>query len=296
MFTMKRALGLLLILSPTVSFGGFTAGTILIDTPNARPAALGEAFTAASDDISAFSFNPASLSTLRSGHASFMYQRGLVEDSYGQFMLGAPSKNRGMGLAVSYYNGGNFTYFDGETEKTVNAKTDIAVSLGYARQWGNISLGLSGKYISSKLVETNKATAFAGDIGMQMPLATNARLGFAVQNIGTKLTYVEEANNLPRIVRAGMAFSFFPQAYRTTLSLDAPYYLNDQELKGGLGLETLVGPMALRAGYQSGRDTGEITFGAGFNIGSTSVDYSYGLVQDLEASHKFSVGIRFGKQ
>jgi hypothetical protein len=71
--------------------------------------------------------------------------------------------------------------------------------------------------------------------------------------------------------------------------------MKEHELRGGLGLETVAGPLALRAGYRAGRGLAEMTFGAGFMLGSVSVDYAYGLVQNFDASHRVSVGVRFGR-
>ena len=60
---------------------GCNAGLTLLEAPSARAAALGEAFSAASDDLSAFSYNPASLFTFENSRGSFLYQEGATEDS-----------------------------------------------------------------------------------------------------------------------------------------------------------------------------------------------------------------------
>src|SRR5690242_13966416 len=51
---------------------GTSGGLTLLEPSGARPAALGEAFTAATNDIAGFDYNPASLKSLESGQASFM--------------------------------------------------------------------------------------------------------------------------------------------------------------------------------------------------------------------------------
>src|SRR4051812_34477585 len=56
---------------------GTSGGLTLLEPFGARPAALGEAFSAATNDIAAFGYNPASLRSLNTGQASFMYQNGL---------------------------------------------------------------------------------------------------------------------------------------------------------------------------------------------------------------------------
>src|SRR5687767_928652 len=69
---------------------GTSGGLTLIESPSARASSMGEAFSAMTNDISAFGYNPASLQSLEHGQASFMYQQGLVEDAFGQFMIGGP--------------------------------------------------------------------------------------------------------------------------------------------------------------------------------------------------------------
>ncbi len=264
-----------------------------LNPSSARAAAMGEAFTGATNDISALSYNPASLETLQNKHLSLMYEKGLADDSYGQFMFGMPQSHGSLGISFGYYNGGDMSIFDGTNERTVTAKADMTAVLGYAMKMGPLSIGVSGKYLSSELAETAKATAFAGDAGIQLPLSSRIRLGASIQNLGSRITYIKESEELPQIARAGLGISLF-EKYKTTLLLDAPYYIQDSEQRVGAGFETMVGPLALRAGYRSGSDLASVTFGAGFLLDKMSIDYSYGLVEDLDNSHHVSLGMRFG--
>jgi hypothetical protein len=76
---MKKAIGAFLLV--VFSLGQLKAAVrteaalSLLEAPTARPAALGEALTAATDDVAAFSYNPAALATLQKGHAAFLYHR-----------------------------------------------------------------------------------------------------------------------------------------------------------------------------------------------------------------------------
>src|SRR5262249_42958162 len=148
-----------------------------------------------------FGYNPASLKTLKTGQASFLYQKGLVEDSYGHFMIGSPMRNGSLGLSVGYYNGGSIDLYDGVTQRTVTAQRDMTMALGYAHNIGNVSVGMTGKYLSSELIESAKATAYAADFGLSMGMGSRMQLGAAVQNIGTQLKFVQEGDSLPRIAR-----------------------------------------------------------------------------------------------
>ena len=79
------------------------------------------------------------------------------------------------------------------------------------------------------------------------------------------------------------------------LLLDAPYYLNEQEARPAVGLEVNLGLISLRAGYKSGSDLEEFSVGTGFMLGRSSLDYSYGLVEELDSQHRVSLSMRFGQ-
>ena len=98
--------------------------------------------------------------------------------------MGSPLPKGSLGFSVGYYDGGELDLFDGVTRRTVAAQKDIVISLGYAQKVGNASIGLTGKYLSSELGEVAKATAFAGDLGLQLPVHPRIRIGAAVQNMG----------------------------------------------------------------------------------------------------------------
>lgn len=273
---------------------GTSAGLTLLEAPGARAAALGEAYSAAPNDIAGFGYNPALLSTLKTGQASFLFQKGVFEDSYGQVMIGSPYSKGGLGLSVGYYNGGDLDILDGSTERTVSAQRDINVALGSSFKFGRVSIGITGKYISSELAETAKATAFAGDFGLSLPVSSRLQWGAAVQNLGTKLTFVEVGDNLPRVARTGIAWNFAPGKLSTSLLVDGSYLMNEREFRPAAGLEMWVGPLALRAGYKGGSDLENFSFGSGFILGPSSLDYSFGLVDKLDPRHRVSLSFQFG--
>ena len=300
MKNIKSALSLILtfvFVGTAAAKGAGTVGALsLLEPTGARPAAMGEAFTAAQNDISAFGYNPASLKSLDNGQASFMYQKGIAEDSYGHFAIGAPMRNGSLGLSLGYYNAGNFELTDGNLKtRTVNAQTDMTLGLGYAHKMGNMSFGITGKYLSSKLVDQYTATAFAADLGLQSIISSRLSLGMAAQNMGGKMSYLSEGDKLPTIYRAGMSYLMMPGKYATMLLLDAPYHANEGELRPAAGLEVKIGMMAIRGGYKKTDGLqNELTVGAGFLMGSSAVDYSFGMVDQLSSQHRVSASMRFG--
>ncbi len=273
---------------------GTSGGLTLLEAPGARASALGQTLTSAVDDVSAFAYNPSMLKTLTAGQASFLYQQGLIDDSYGQFLIGSPYKQLGLGLSIGYYNGGNFQRSDDGGQRTANAERDLSLALGMARSVGPLSIGVTGKYLTSQLAETARASAFAADLGLNFSASPRLNMGGALQNIGTQLKYDSTGDNLPRIFRLGASYSIFPQ-YGTTLMIDVERLMNEGETRPGLGLETLVGPLAFRAGYRHSSGAKEVTIGTGFAWARQSFDYSFGLVnQGLKTQQKISYSFRFG--
>lgn len=276
--------------------GKTEAGLTLLEAPGARAASLGEAFSTMPDAVTAFVYNPAALESLQSGDASFLYHKGLADDSFGRLNFGMPGRLGSFGLSVGYYDGGDVDLFDGTTQKTVTAQKDLTLALGVAKNLGPVSLGLTGKYLSSEIGETAKGSAVAADLGMIIPVYSRIRFGAAYQNLGSGLKYNTEDNDLPEIARAGLSFLVIPTQVKTTLLIEAPYHVNPGELKPSIGLESMVGPMAFRAGYQGGRELEGFSAGAGFMLGQFSLDYAFGLVDELDSRHRVSLGLRFGSK
>ena len=279
---------------------GTVGGLSFTEPAGARAASLGEAFTAATNDVTALHYNPSSLGSLQSGQASFMYQKGLADDAYGRFIIGSPSKLGNWGLSLGYYNSGAIALQRTDTGPTENvtAQKDLTMGLSYAHQLiGSTSFGITGKYLSSKLVDQYSAATFAGDFGVQSLMGDRLTLGLSVLNLGGKVTYLQEGDSLPLTYRMGMSYLLKPGAYATTLMVDAPYRVHEKEFMPAAGLEVKVlGPLMIRGGYQ--RTNGlrnEFTMGAGLLTGGgMSFDYSFGMVNQLSAEQRVSVGMSFG--
>lgn len=52
--------------------------------------------------------------------------------------------------------------------------------------------------------------------------------------------------------------------------------------------------LALRAGYKTGVETGNLSYGAGFNYSDLQLDYTYTDLEDFEATHGISLTMAFG--
>jgi hypothetical protein len=140
---------------------GDSAGLSLMRSVSPRASALGETMGTVEDDVAAMIFNPATLSTLGSTQASFLYDRGIADDGYGRFMIGGPRAGGGLGMSISYYDGGTLDAFDGVRQRSVTAQRDFSLSAAMARRVGRISLGGAIRYFSSNVADEVSGNAVA---------------------------------------------------------------------------------------------------------------------------------------
>ena len=291
---MRRHAALLVVLfAAPLSASELSSGLTLLRTYSARAAALGGAFTAVRDDVGVIAFNPAGLVTLKSGQASLAYERGVAEDTFSQVQAGFPLGRTALGVSVGMFDGGEIEYFDENFRlKTVTAQRDLVASLALARGWGGFSAGVSAKYLSSELVEQISARAFTADVGVGAAVGPRVQLGASLLNAVGSLRYIERARPLPRTLRGGAAIRL-PFRLSTTLLLDGLYLLNERETRQAAGLEVDLGPIYLRGGYRTGSEFEDISLGSGLAFGRASLDYSFGMVQELESRHQVTFSYRF---
>lgn len=274
---------------------GASSALILLRPVTARALALSGALTSDSDDISAFAYNPATLATLKRGDAAALYEKGMADDRFSALSFGTPlRRNVAVGASAAYYDGGTFDLFDGVNHRNVDAKRDLVVSLGAARQLSRISAGVSAKYISSSLIEQAHATALAFDAGLAVHTRHDITIGAAAQNLGSNLKYGSESDPLRRLIRIGAAQKRTINSVHIGYSLDGLYSINESRVDAAIGLEAGKGPLVFRAGYQTGIDLGGLTLGAGFQFGSASLDYALGLMSEYNTMQLVSLSTRFG--
>jgi len=271
-------------------------GLTLLEAPTARASALGEAFSAVTDDAAGLAYNPASLATLQNSQASFLYHRGALDDQYGNILLGFPMRQGGWGLSAGYYDGGTINVSDGNSQRTINSQTDHIATVGWSRRQGSIRIGVAGKYLSSELAETYKATTFAGDVGTQMNIGTFGTIGLAVQNIGGTLHYASSGHDLPRTLRLGLGFIAYPKLFPILFLIEMPYNMVQKQANASAGVEIPWRDLAFRAGYQSGTDQGRFTAGAGIKIKNLSLDFAFGFVNTFDNTEHISISYRFGNE
>lgn len=225
-----------------------TGVTTLGIAPDARGSAMGNLGAATDPDINSQYWNPSKYAfAYSSGGLGLSYTpwlRKLVNDIFladlsGYWKVGS-GDNQAISASLRYFSLGEVTMNDdtGATLQTINPY-EMAIDVGYSRKLSEkFSMGVALRYILSDLSyedsysgeQTTAASAFAADIAgyyVTYPMVGRNEcqfaFGFNINNIGSKVSYNNGANNafLPTNLRLGASFMFPLADYHTmALGLD----------------------------------------------------------------------------
>lgn len=225
-----------------------TGVTTLGIAPDARGSAMGNLGAATDPDINSQYWNPSKYAfAYSSGGLGLSYTpwlRKLVNDIFladlsGYWKVGS-GDNQAISASLRYFSLGEVTMNDdtGATLQTINPY-EMAIDVGYSRKLSEkFSMGVALRYILSDLSyedsysgeQTTAASAFAADISgyyVTYPMVGRNEcqfaFGFNINNIGSKVSYNNGANNafLPTSLRLGASFMFPLADYHTmALGLD----------------------------------------------------------------------------
>jgi hypothetical protein len=270
-----------------------SAGATLDRPSSARAAALGDALSARDNDIAAFDFNPSALSSLRETQASIFFERAAEQGGFGKIVLGVPSARGGVGVSVGYFSSGSIDVYDDDRVTSAEGQRDMTFALGASRRFANTHLGIAGKYLQSTLLETESAHAAAVDVGVQQELGARLRAGFSLLNFGSKLKFGDTGDPLARQARLGLRTTSKALVFPLGIQVESSYFLVEQKIQFGAGLEMNVGPLALRAGFKSFDHENDIGVGTGFAVGNIGLDYAFSVGVNSEAKHQLSLVMKF---
>jgi len=275
-----------------------TSGAQFLKLPvGARAAAMGEAYSAVTKDADALYWNPAALASLSGRSFSFSHATLFGELKHDCLAYAQPLGKGAVGAGVQYLSAGKVMETDDLGFETggVMRPRDMAVSLGYARSIGGAELGLSLKYIDSRLA--GSASAFAADIGALVRVSARLKLAFAAQNLGGKMKFDRESDPLPVNYKFGTSWEMggswlgaldvnFPRDNKPFVGLGSEYRLNtdDWAFSGRLGYNTRT------AGDISG---GGLAIGGGVGFRSSRLDYAFIPFGAIGAVHMISLSTGF---
>jgi hypothetical protein len=264
-----------------------------------RATGMGEAYTAAGDDVYALHWNPAGLASVR-GYALGLSDNqwdpalGLSQNLviYGQG-LGSAS---GLAVSANYFNLGTLEERDanGSLLGSVSASVIDALA-GFGTSFldqGRLRAGLSLECVERDLFGQEQDGLGLG-AGALYDLLPNLTVGASLNHLGVGLSGV----NLPAGASAGLALRL-PERH-LTLALDA-----EDTFSAGTaykaGVEYTISAVILRAGYRlyTGADATEdsgLSAGAGFHLGILQLDYSFTPYGDLSTVQRVQVTVDIPK-
>lgn len=171
---------------------GTTAGGFLEIGVGARGVGMGETIVASTNDVSSLFWNPAGITGITNGEATFHHTTWIAGTTLNYAAMAFKVPNVGhIGAQIYIFDSGEMEVTDiifpdgtGENFKV----QDIMLGLTAARQLTqNFAIGGSVKYIQSTIWRMSAST-IALDLGMQYdtPL-DNLRLGFNISNFGGEM-------------------------------------------------------------------------------------------------------------
>lgn len=288
---------------PPPSAGSAAADFLRVGV-SARAAAMGEAFSALSDDASALYWNPAGLTSIERRSASFMHTAYFGSSSFDYGAYGQRIGQAAFGASVHYLSAGTIYGVDelNADSGTSYTPNDLAVTFGgaYAVKeggaWGGFAAGAAVKLIRSSVIDT--AQTAAADFGVLSPKLFQGRLRLAATlvNLGPGLKFGAEREPLPLAGRLGGAYRLSPV---WAVSLDG-VQARDEKPYLGLGTEYAFATgaswsLAGRGGFNSrSLDEGPgLSGGVGLGYKAIVFDYAFLPFEALGSTHRVSLTFKF---
>lgn len=224
-----------------------TAVPFLRIIPDARAGALGDAGIATSADANSMHFNASKLVTAEQDMAlSVTYTPWLkalgLQDVYMAYLSGYKKFGdlQALGVSLRYFSLGEINFTDNQgTSLGTGNPNEFEISLAYSRKLSEkLSVAVAPKFIFSNLaagqlvndVEIRPGIAGGADFSLtfQTPIKftaneSNLRVGAAISNLGTKISYTNSVNKdfIPANLGIGAAWEFnFDEFNSLTVTTD----------------------------------------------------------------------------
>ncbi len=299
------------------AYQGTSGADFLSTRPSARAAAMGGAFVALGDDLSALYYNPAAMAHLQGPSMNFLEFSQVAQVSMEELAYAQPFPVGTLALGV-VYQGEPAINNPQATDNPVVA-WNLAVTAAYADSLRVLAdslgldlpdfvrgaeVGVGVKYIQSQL---GGATAYDGavDLGARVPLDEGIELGVSLLNLGPPITFIQYGDPLPATALVGLSRSFAPIWYNQfNVDADLDYPLQDLT-RLHFGLEDWIDrSIALRVGYvlDSQDSLNGMTFGVGaqlvqqgltFHLDYAVVPFYFQGFGSFEVQQQFQLGLTF---
>ncbi len=293
-----------LLLTSTYLYGDSGAEFLNIGV-NPRAIALGNAYSAVSDDSSAVFWNPAGLNRIFNSDIFFMHQKWLFETDL-EFLSVANRFDFGViGLSMSYFHMPEFELFGSHGEDLGDASVYDLVFIGsYARKINGVLCGINLKYIR-RVLDDVSVDAVAFDLGFIYSInflklykspVSNFDISFVIKNVGTKFSYETETENMPLTFTSGFKYNIQSKMNQKLFLAGDFSYRNDEPLIFSAGMEyNFFNMVFIRGGFKLEDERPQLVVGAGisYDISSFNLNFDMALFRfNEETLYPYSIGIR----
>jgi hypothetical protein len=282
---------------------GITAVDFLKISQGNRASAMGSSYVAMAQGPTSLYWNPAGLACGVFNEARMIYNRWIEDIYFGYAAYRHNLNTGGFGFSVTYLNSGDIERrTDGRDISGASyTMSDVAVDVGQGlRLTDNLNCGVSIKFIN-EIIDEESISGLAAGFGGQFHKKIKEhyiKAGISVMNIGTRMGF-NDKYPLPAVVRLGFADSIIQSRLGGSVEID--YFIVEQKLAGGLGIEYSLAPfMDVRAGYIAAgvpaSGLGGLTAGIAFRYDEKVeylFDYTLTSLGDLGLVNRIGTGIRF---
>ena len=312
---MRSAIALLIaVLVPLTAEGaqifekvGTIGGQSLKIGVGARAAAMGDAYVAIADDATAVYWNPAGLARLSGSAVTLNHTAWPADILFDQaaYVFGVKWFPGMLGVNVRALTMSRdvvrTAYLPEGTGETFDAG-EWAYGLSYAKSLTDkFSAGFSLNYVQTGLDDV-KASAVTLDFGTLYDIGVmGARIGMAIQNIGSEMTFIEDKVKMPVFFRVGGSVDLYTRGESRVITVAEFTHPPDNSEKLNWGAEYAYNDYVfLRGGYKFNYDTEGLTAGLGVKFPLTlartavaRVDYAYQDLKFLSSVHRVSMNVSF---
>lgn len=269
----------------------------LYTAAGARPAGMGGAFTAVSEDVSSVYWNTAGLGKILRPEVSVSHEIWFLDSSLNRLSAAVPLPAGTIGAEILYIGYGVFERADsnGSVLEGTLSPSDMSVSLAYGISIMKGVYGGAALKYASRSDGINDGAYFLADAGFKYDDGVLSA-GLSAKNFG-----LSEGFPLPYLIRAGVGYNMMlDEAYRIQFAADAAYMF-DAGLEINAGAEfSMTNFIFVRAGYRSAETNNYlgglsgITAGFGMHFEMFEADYAFVPYGDLGTAHRIEIKVKIG--
>lgn len=258
---------------------------------------MGNTGVASGEGPQAMVWNPASSILTEGFQLRVSYAKWLLDTHHSSLFL---VRNLGfvrLGVGAVAFSAGRFEHrAEVPLEEPLGYFTpvDMTAHLNVARSFGGVvSLGVSGRYYYSKILE-HQANSIGLDAGMRLVPLRGLVLGVSVADFSRNPAYHRETFRMPFRARAGASYELrLGGEFGLQFAGEGSYFILSERFTGQGGIELgWAETLFLRTGYEWLHTRSRFGFGLGLALGRFSFDYALTPLNDnLGLAHRVSVGL-----